>query len=143
MKEMNGEERFIAALRCEEVDRMPSHWLGIEPAGLFRKELNAFKKQHPFQLLDYEIFFLSGYEFTHALDAQGKEKDCSVCHQDRQFCNACHSEYQVYPHNHQQPGWAIPNVGGLHRTEAENDLESCISCHEQNAETVCQSCHQQ
>ncbi|MBN1409130.1 MAG: hypothetical protein JW956_15120 [Calditrichaceae bacterium] len=83
------------------------------------------------------------YEFIHALDAQGKEKDCSACHQDRQFCNACHSDYQVYPHNHQQPGWAVSGGGGLHKTEAQNDLESCISCHEQNAEETCQPCHQQ
>jgi hypothetical protein len=83
------------------------------------------------------------YAFTHALEAQGKEKTCTVCHQDRQFCNDCHRDYQVFPHNHQQPGWAVPNTGGLHVMEAENDLESCISCHEMNAQEVCQPCHQQ
>ncbi|MEJ2055509.1 MAG: cytochrome c3 family protein [Calditrichaceae bacterium] len=66
------------------------------------------------------------YAFTHALEAQGKEKTCTVCHQDRQFCNDC-----------------VPNTGGLHVMEAENDLESCISCHEMNAQEVCQPCHQQ
>lgn len=83
------------------------------------------------------------YEFTHALEAQGKEKDCSVCHQDRQFCNSCHRDYQVYPHNHQQSGWAIAVGGGLHTAEASNDLDSCISCHEGNAEEICKPCHQQ
>ena len=83
------------------------------------------------------------YEFTHALESQGKEKDCSVCHQDRQFCSACHRDYQVYPHNHQQSGWTIAVGGGLHAIEASNDLESCISCHEQDAEETCQPCHQQ
>ena len=39
---MNGHERFLAALRCEEVDRLPSHWHGPEPAGIFRKEFDAF-----------------------------------------------------------------------------------------------------
>ncbi|MHA1672527.1 MAG: hypothetical protein ACTSYI_02780 [Promethearchaeota archaeon] len=37
----------MAALRCEEVDQMPSFWMLVEPAGLFRKELNAFKRKHP------------------------------------------------------------------------------------------------
>jgi len=83
------------------------------------------------------------YAFTHALEAQSKEKDCNVCHQDQQFCNACHRDYQIYPHNHQQSGWAIAVGGGLHAVEASNDLESCISCHEVNAEEICQPCHQQ
>ena len=55
----------------------------------------------------------------------------------------CYAGAAINPHNHQQPGWAIPGSGGLHKTEAENDLGSCISCHEQNAEIICQPCHQQ
>jgi hypothetical protein len=82
------------------------------------------------------------FAFTHALQAEGKEKECSSCHTDRQFCNSCHREYQVLPHNH-TPGWAIANVGGRHAEEARIDLESCMSCHEQDAEQVCQPCHQQ
>jgi uroporphyrinogen-III decarboxylase len=46
MKEMNGEERFIAAMRCEEVDRMPACWFSIEKAGLFFKELRDYKRKH-------------------------------------------------------------------------------------------------
>lgn len=83
------------------------------------------------------------YAFTHALEAQGKEKDCGVCHQDRLFCNDCHRDYQVFPHNHQQSGWAVPIAGGLHAIEAANDLESCASCHEQNALDICEPCHKQ
>jgi len=49
MNAMNGEDRFIAALRCEEVDRMPSFYMMIEPAGLLQKELTAFKRRHPFK----------------------------------------------------------------------------------------------
>ncbi|TFG20181.1 MAG: hypothetical protein EU530_04105, partial [Promethearchaeota archaeon] len=48
MKEMNGEERFIAAMRCEEVDRMPSCWFSIEKAGLFYKELQEYKRKNRF-----------------------------------------------------------------------------------------------
>ncbi|MHA1110859.1 MAG: uroporphyrinogen decarboxylase family protein [Promethearchaeota archaeon] len=51
MKEMNGEERFISALRCEEVDRMPSCWFAIEKAGLFYKEFKEYKKRHLFKYL--------------------------------------------------------------------------------------------
>jgi uroporphyrinogen-III decarboxylase len=46
MKEMNGEERYISALRCEEVDRMPSCWFSIEKAGLFYKEFQEFKRKN-------------------------------------------------------------------------------------------------
>jgi len=39
---MNGQERFIAALKCEPVDKLPCHWHGPEPAGLYIKQLNEF-----------------------------------------------------------------------------------------------------
>lgn len=80
------------------------------------------------------------YQFTHALQAQGKERECAVCHTERSFCIDCHRDNQVLPHNH-KAGWALANVGGRHRDEAKNDLESCMACHEQNAEQICQPCH--
>lgn len=82
------------------------------------------------------------YAFTHALYAQGKERECSVCHMERQFCIECHADFQVLPKNH-TAGWSnrIPNDGGRHRIEAENDLDACMACHEQDAELTCQPCH--
>ena len=80
------------------------------------------------------------FQFTHALSAQGKENDCSVCHSEKQFCIDCHRDNFVLPHNH-TAGWAIPVGGGRHRDEALNDLESCMACHEQNAEQICKKCH--
>lgn len=80
------------------------------------------------------------FQFTHALSAQGKERDCAVCHTERQFCIECHQSNNIRPHNH-TAGWAITNIGGRHRDEALNDLESCMACHEQNAELICQKCH--
>lgn len=82
------------------------------------------------------------YEFTHAIEAQGKEKDCATCHTERQFCFDCHRDNQVLPHNH-TVGWVnnFPNDGGRHKVEAMNDLEACLSCHENNAQEICQSCH--
>jgi hypothetical protein len=82
------------------------------------------------------------YTYTHSLDAMGKEKDCMVCHTERSFCIECHQQNFVLPYNH-TAGWAnrIPGDGGRHRIEAERDLESCMSCHEQDAQQVCQKCH--
>jgi hypothetical protein len=82
------------------------------------------------------------YVFTHSLDARGKERECSVCHTERSFCVECHSQNMVMPHNH-TAGWAnrIPSDGGRHVAEAQNDLESCMSCHEKDAQIVCQKCH--
>ena len=39
---MNGMERFEKTLRCEEVDKLPCHWHGPEPAGLYIKEFNVY-----------------------------------------------------------------------------------------------------
>ncbi|HQV32821.1 MAG TPA: cytochrome c3 family protein [Calditrichia bacterium] len=82
------------------------------------------------------------YEFTHALEAQGREKECMTCHSERQFCFDCHRDNQILPHNH-TAGWlnTFAGDGGRHRVEALNDLESCISCHEQTAREDCGRCH--
>ncbi len=82
------------------------------------------------------------YEFTHALEAQNKERECAVCHTERSFCVSCHRDNHVLPRNH-TTGWVnnFPNDGGRHSVEARNDLDACISCHEQNAQAICQPCH--
>jgi c(7)-type cytochrome triheme protein len=82
------------------------------------------------------------YAFTHSMDVRGKERECSVCHTERSFCDECHRANFILPHNH-TAGWAIPFVGGQHVSEAQNDLDNCLSCHEQNAEQNCQKsgCH--
>ena len=80
------------------------------------------------------------YQFTHALEAQGKESECSACHTERSFCIECHRDNNILPHNH-TAGWINTIDGGRHKTEAEIDLESCMACHEQNADQICQPCH--
>jgi Cytochrome c7 and related cytochrome c len=82
------------------------------------------------------------WEFTHALEAQSAEVTCQSCHSDFQFCADCHAQNLIMPHSH-SPGWVnrIPGDGGRHRLEALNDLQTCMSCHTDNAETVCESCH--
>lgn len=83
------------------------------------------------------------FENTHALNAQLKERDCTTCHSDRSFCAECHSERHVMPHNH-TAGWAnnIPGDGGRHKLAARHDLEYCMTCHQQNADQICATCHQ-
>jgi len=80
------------------------------------------------------------YEFTHALEAQVNDRTCTTCHTDQMFCIDCHRDNLVMPHNH-TAGWAVPIDGGRHRLEALNNLETCIACHEENAQTICQPCH--
>ena len=82
------------------------------------------------------------YEFTHALSAQGKERNCTTCHEDREFCSSCHLSNNVLPYNHKS-GWTnnIKGDGGRHKIEAIVDLENCMTCHEHNADQVCQQCH--
>lgn len=82
------------------------------------------------------------FEFTHALAAQGKERNCYTCHEDREFCSSCHLSNNVLPYNH-TAGWTnnIPGDGGRHKIEAMIDLDNCMTCHEHNADQVCQQCH--
>lgn len=80
------------------------------------------------------------FDFTHALDAQANERLCISCHAERQFCVDCHNSNQVLPGSH-VPGFVNAVDGGLHAFEATNDIESCMSCHNSNAEEICQPCH--
>ena len=80
------------------------------------------------------------FAFTHALEAQAADQNCSSCHTDRQFCTDCHRDNQILPHTH-RPGWVNRLDGGRHRFEATADLESCIACHESDADRICQPCH--
>jgi len=80
------------------------------------------------------------YDVTHALDARGNERACVSCHVETTFCADCHVDNNIMPQNH-GPGWAVWEVGGRHVDEARQDLASCISCHEDNAEVLCITCH--
>jgi len=80
------------------------------------------------------------FEFTHALEAQSAEKACVSCHTEPTFCIDCHRENLVMPQTH-TPGWSNTVDGGRHRFEAEADLATCISCHDNDADQVCAPCH--
>ncbi len=80
------------------------------------------------------------FAFTHALEAQANKQNCITCHTEQQFCIDCHRDNFVLPHDH-GPGWAIRPGGGRHKREALNDIASCMACHEDDADRVCQPCH--
>lgn len=80
------------------------------------------------------------FEFTHAMNAQADERLCITCHTDRQFCVDCHNANLIMPQSH-VPGFVNQVDGGLHQFEAANDIETCMSCHNSNAEEICQPCH--
>jgi len=82
------------------------------------------------------------WEFTHALEAQSAEVTCQSCHSELTFCAECHSQNLIMPHSH-TPGWVnrIEGDGGRHRLEALNDIQTCMSCHVDDADVICGTCH--
>ena len=86
------------------------------------------------------------YRFVHPLDAKGKERFCTTCHEFTEFCVVCHREAQnnIMPKWHQGADWApsIKIFGGRHADFARRDLERCMGCHDlQGRATTCLRCH--
>ncbi|MGW8265197.1 MAG: hypothetical protein ACWGSQ_02450 [Longimicrobiales bacterium] len=77
---------------------------------------------------------------SHGPEAYGRVSDCSSCHNTEAFCRACHlglgldaaGEIGGVYHN-DQTLWILS-----HAPAARQDLESCVSCHQQ---TDCLRCH--
>jgi hypothetical protein len=67
------------------------------------------------------------FEFNHSIKAKANEIECATCHEDPQFCGACHAANFVVPQSHAEPGW---RNGAVHGPEALFEIESCISCHD-------------
>jgi predicted CXXCH cytochrome family protein len=77
---------------------------------------------------------------SHGPEAFGRVSDCSSCHNTEAFCRTCHLGLGLD---------AAGNIGGAyhndqalwilgHAPAARQDLESCVSCHQQ---TDCLRCH--
>ena len=85
------------------------------------------------------------YRFIHPLDAKGKDRFCTTCHEFTEFCVECHREAQnnIIPEWHQGVDWAPSiNFGGRHADFARRDLERCMGCHDlQGQATICLRCH--
>jgi len=115
---------------------------GNKKCSLCHRSTNFCQSCHEGDNLELKTHPLN-FEFTHSLNAQAKERDCLTCHEDRSFCRDCHVQKHVMPQTH-TAGWTnrIEGDGGRHRMAAEMDLEYCMTCHEQNAEQICGSCHE-
>ena len=81
------------------------------------------------------------YVARHGQDAHLSDLRCTTCHETQDDCNACHQQMNVLPAGHFRPGW-VTQDGGDHATQAEFDLESCMSCHDiPKQEPACVRCH--
>lgn len=91
------------------------------------------------------------FRYTHPLQAAGRTTECAVCHEVRNFCQACHEAGGVdvagKPLWHSSPDWgALAGVvgtgGGLHAQLARQDMEMCAACHStQGDDPTCLLCH--
>jgi len=92
------------------------------------------------------------FQFTHGIEAKGKETNCQTCHQVETFCVSCHESKTgdlyytgIAPANHKSPNFTTFGVGsggGEHAILARRDIERCASCHEADgADPVCLTCH--
>ncbi|MDP3149149.1 MAG: cytochrome c3 family protein [Ignavibacteria bacterium] len=93
------------------------------------------------------------FQFTHGIEAKGKESNCQSCHQVETFCVSCHENKTgdlyytgIKPKDH-TPDFAnfsfgVGSGGGEHSVLARRDIERCASCHETSgADPVCIQCH--
>lgn len=81
------------------------------------------------------------YVSRHGQDAHLSDMTCATCHDQRDFCSACHRRMNVLPAGHFKPGWVTAD-GGDHAMRAEFDLESCMACHDDpGKQPVCARCH--
>jgi hypothetical protein len=77
---------------------------------------------------------------SHGPEAFGRSSDCSSCHSAEAFCRACHTGVGLNSPAgfggayHDSESFWIQS----HAQAARQDLESCVSCHQQ---TDCQACH--
>jgi predicted CXXCH cytochrome family protein len=86
------------------------------------------------------VFHPVNFLSSHGPEAYGRVSDCRSCHSTEAFCRECHSGLGfggggggVAPFHNDQPVWVLS-----HPQAARQDLESCVSCHQQ---TDCLSCH--
>ncbi len=93
--------------------------------------------------LDHKVHPLN-FVNNHAIFAKGNKDNCLTCHEELLSCVDCHQQELVMPANHSSAGWSNFTTGGRHAREALQDLDSCVSCHNDAVgDPVCLTCHQQ
>lgn len=89
-----------------------------------------------------EAYHKTNYVYTHYLDKFIDDRECSSCHDNQDFCVACHEASRATsggrPASHAQPGWTTSG----HAAVVAYELDACASCHDPvGAEPVCMRCH--
>jgi hypothetical protein len=79
-------------------------------------------------------FHSMNFVLSHGPEAYGRVSDCTTCHNSEGFCRECHLNLGmeggggfVAPFHDNQAVWVLS-----HPQAARQDLESCVSCHQQN-----------
>ena len=92
--------------------------------------------------LDHKVHPLN-FVNNHAIQAKGNKENCYTCHEELAFCVTCHQEQMVMPRTHASAGWSNKTTGGGHKRAAHQDLDQCMSCHNESfGDLVCVQCHQ-
>lgn len=130
-----------------------------EGASLLAEEKDATSRFAPFNAhetetggdaLVRESVHDLNFRYTHPIAARNKTLDCATCHTTSEFCSDCHLAEGVgdefMPQWHRVAGFATVGVrgsgGGAHAERARKDIESCISCHDdQGDDPICLQCH--
>lgn len=129
---------------------MDNDLLKMNPIPSYRPDLFAGKQ------LAFRNHSLD-YIYTHGLDVTFKVKDCSVCHESKDFCSDCHQNSSDAllnkPDFHGGLDWGAVkygtgtdfstiNGGKNHAMMARRDIELCYSCHDlDGGDPICIDCH--
>jgi hypothetical protein len=89
-----------------------------------------------------EAYHKTNYVYTHYLDKFIDDRECASCHNNQDFCVACHEASRATsggrPASHAQPGWSTTG----HAEVVAYELDACVACHDPvGAEPVCMRCH--
>ncbi len=89
-----------------------------------------------------EAYHKTNYVYTHYLDKFIDDRECASCHDNQDFCVACHEARKAAaggrPASHAQPGWSTTG----HAEVVAYELDACAACHDPvGAEPVCMRCH--
>ena len=80
------------------------------------------------------------FMMRHSAEAFSRDTECATCHEEQQFCRACHVEVGIAGQRAVTAGYhdASPVWLLQHGQAARQGLESCASCHKQ---VDCTRCH--